>query len=333
MTIKYSILIFQAPYKFKKFDTPFYFADKTFLKSDKLDSFFLDAETKHWEDWIGSIRWEEMTRYCDEVIVSWKETINPEILDAENNFLTNFNYELLRCLPAITPYSFSHSDHIYCLTGSGKLVSGEVKIESIRNFSSYPNFRKSFYLDTTHNYEDPFFDHDLVLNDWKSCREVIDKKIFNEKNRQLLEALRSMEESFRTSQLEFKIPHLVRVIESLIDCWGATGFSERVIWFIGDPPVENVFMIKTNFKKKLENIYQLRNDCSHGKPFAWSLQKNYPDEYSNESIAAYEFLIEWVARKVFSRALNDDSLNGIFKTRDSLVTAWSNYQLNIRQGP
>lgn len=316
------MLVFSAPYKFKSFDEPFHFSDKSFLISKKLNSYLEDSKIEHWKDWIGSLRWDEVSNGCREILCSWEETSAPDILNKENKTLSNINFEILRTLPTVTPYCFIHSMDIYSLTGTAEKLKNEIKILDIRQFSTIPSFKKSMFLDPDQCFEDPFFDHHSVMNLWRDTYIQVLKKIFAQEQRQLLEAYRSIVESFQSWQLEFKIPNLVRSIECLIDCHGADDFVKKISFFIDGPPDESIFKIRENFSQKLKNIYQLRNDCSHGKDFGWSLKRNHPAEYSPEGIAAYEYLTEWTARKVFNRALFDDKLGDMFKSRENLVSSW-----------
>ena len=329
MKVKYAIAAFHAAYKLKPFSKATYFDDRTFVVTSKISIFTKsDIFDSHWKEWIGSLRWEELNRDCDTLLVTWKETASPDILDCENQQLTSRLFELVRMLPAVTPYCFSHNDHIFSLSGQGKFENERLLISDLREFSAWPTFRKPMFLDPEMKFECPFFEPEKFATDWPNLAAQIESRIMREKNRQLLESYRSLEEAFRTNQLEFKIPNLVRAIECLIDCNGAADFSKKVAKFNGAPPNESIFSLSENYENKLKTLYQLRNDCSHGKEFGWSLQNKTPSEFSKETVAAYECLAEWSARKAFRRALFDRSLGEIFIDRKTLIEGWRNIELD-----
>lgn len=320
MKIKYSILIFKASYAFKSFGEKFYFDENTFLKSGRLsDLTALDFE-ETWKKWLGTTRWKELSSYCDEFIVSWQpfEQVH-EYDDEGTSRLDSKLSEIYRCLPTVTSHCFSFSELLYLVSGEGAFADGEIRINDISSLAFVNSHRRSAWLSTEENYEDPLFEHNKVLEKWRSNFLKIQDKVFIEKNRQLLEAFRSLDEGARTLQLEFKLPNLIRSIESLIDCNGAKDFSEKVMQFAGVPPEEDVFKIHDNYKEKLKMLYYLRNDCSHGKPFAYSLDQHLGRASTNYEIYCYEFLLEWLARRVFECALDNNQVKDMYLNRDNLV--------------
>jgi hypothetical protein len=325
MKIKYTLTAFRSSHRWEEIKKPFFFDDHTFLISANVDT-FLDSNSldSHWKEWIGSMSYDELKRDCDTVLFSWGETASPEILDGENETLRSRSFELIRMLPMVTSHCFAHTNHIFSLTGQGTFNQDKYTIVDVRSVLTWPPFRRSFFFEPELNLECPFFSPNDFLSTWKKIAKLVNDKIFIRKNRQLLEGYRSIEEAFRTNQLEFKIPNLVRAIECLVDCRGADDFSEKVAWFNGPPAEESVFKLAERYSEDLRLLYQLRNDCSHGKEFGWSLKKQLPGQFGEKLVARYEALAEWAARAAFFRAITDESLEGIFLNRDSLIEGWQN---------
>ena len=321
------MIVFQAAFKLPKFIPPVHFSANTLIETIDVKDYFKKAEVAHWQEWLGTTTWKSISN-CDEAIVSWIGTITPEIAaDKESQGLESINFDVLRALTTVTSYAFSHTGHYYVLTGDGELVDGKVLIRQIRSYSYVPSYQRS-YFEAELKKDDPYFNQRAIIEEWIQNHSAINTVVVGGKLRQLLEALRSLEESYKNNQLEFKIPNLVKSVECLMDCRGAKEFAEMVEWLIGTPPTDDTFQCHVNFNQKLIDLYQLRNDCSHGKQFAWSLQKNYPGILLNKVIGEYEFLAEWVAREVFKVCLNGN-FTQIFKDRDTLIAGWRDYKRTI----
>jgi hypothetical protein len=323
MKIFYSVLSFQSSYKIKPINPPFEFDKQTFWVSGNFSDFTDENFANTWKEWLGSTRWYELTKNCSDFICTWQNETNALTYTDGTSNLESKIIEINRALPTVTSHCFSYTDNLFLISGSGQLVNGKIKIEDISTFSNINSYQIAYFLNNEHGLDDPLFDQSAMLEHLKSNYEKIDNKIFNLKNKQLLESLRSFEEAFRTRQLEFKIPTLVRAIECIIDCWGAEQFALRIIDFIGMPEKEEYFKMNSDYKDRLLDIYKLRNDCSHGKDFAFSLKLS-GKEPTNYEIARFEYILEYTARKVFKKAINDESLGDIFLTREGLERYFKN---------
>jgi hypothetical protein len=111
-------------------------------------------------------------------------------------------------------------------------------------------------------------------------------------------------------------------MECIIDCWGYQEFSKRVLHLTGMLPTSLPFAVSTNSQSLLEDLYQLRNDCSHGKPFAYSIQKKTGKAPENALVARYEFIAEWAVRKILNDSFVNPTILAATTDRDTLVAAW-----------
>jgi hypothetical protein len=321
MKCKYALAAFRASYKWKPITEPFWFDDSTFIVSDKITKFLENGVFEpHWRDWLGSIRINELTQDCDTIIVTFKPSDRPDVLDQGNKALSARVSNLIRTLPLATAYNSASSNGFFLMSGQALSSASSIVFKDIRESGLIPNFVRPHYLGSESQYECPFFEADSFLTTWRDLDRLIISKVSLE-NRQILECFRSFQESFSGSQLEFKVPNLVRSVECLIDCRRADDFAAKVSGFIGSPPMESTFSIHSGFKEHLVALYQLRNDCVHGKPFGYSLGKNGSD-VNSDSASFYEALAEWVARETLKYALARSELVYAFKDRGSLERAW-----------
>ena len=331
MKVKYSLAAFRASYALKNFNPAHVFEANTYIETMKLDALIGQAEVKHWKEWIGSTTWDTLKTDCDELLISWMPTTTAEVHgDEDTRSVESKCYRAITALPTVTNHCFSHNNSFYFLSGSGEIKDDRFHIEDIRSYSYMKTFPRSFF-DLTLGKDDPYFNHAKVITDWTDNYNLINAYIFTSPHVQLVESYRSLLEAFKSKYLEFKIPNLVRSMESLIDCWGAKDFADKVIWLIGTPPADPVFGIHNNFRDRLINHYQIRNDCSHGKEFGLSLKNNIKVSNLNDLIGEYEFLAEWASREAFKKVLRGNYLH-IFKERATLKVAWDDYKNTIPQG-
>lgn len=64
------------------------------------------------------------------------------------------------------------------------------------------------------------------------------------------------------------------------------------------------------------------HNCSHGKIFAYSLEKKNGSPPTNSLVAKYEFLAEWATRKILTDSFTNSSILAYATDRDTLVKAW-----------
>jgi hypothetical protein len=331
--IKYSIVAFRASYAFNDFIPRLDFDANTYVESVKLDTIIAKADVVHWIEWLGSTTWKTLTQECDELIISWIPTSTPEISgDKDSREVESNTFQVMQVLATATSHCFSYTDSFFFLSGSGELVGGKVQATDMRSFSRVTSFSMPFFIDREVHKEDPYFTHAAASQDWVDNYNLVKQHVFQNSLVQIREAYRSLVEGSKGKQLEFKIPNMVRAIECLIACKGAKDFADKVLWMLGTPPNDPQLSIHVNTHDKLVDLYQMRNDCSHGKEFGWSLRNNnYQIANLHETIGSYELLAEWAARNVFKKVLHCKYLQ-IFKDRSSLQAAWDDYKNQIPKG-
>jgi hypothetical protein len=213
---------------------------------------------------------------------------------------------IFRVLPLVGPLS-PPAQEVYVISGKGSVVDGAIQFEDIRSFARVETWTKAYFSE---NYWDEFFEwvrNDIkapsFLIEWKKHHETLDGILRSKKNTQIIEAFVSFEEAVKTRRLESKIPSLFRSIECIVECFGKTQFHQRLSSLIGHPTSAHPYGIWQNTNELLVDLYELRNDCAHGKPFAFSLYKKLKGPPPGSLIAKYEFLAEWAARKLIKRAV------------------------------
>lgn len=312
--MKYAMYCLQLTSHFEKIERT-HFEEGVFVETVSPGSFFNDADVGHWKEWLGTLAWEEMES-SSEVIIAFKNSDVQGVLDQENNDLISKCYSVYRSLGATTWWCQSHIE-IHVLSGDAEMVGGELRIKDIRQQFTQTPFLGSYW---SNNFEGPAFDHNNVIDKWKRSYTLIDREVLSQRRRQFLEALRSIEKAFLERELEFKIPNLVRCVESLVVIYSAKEFKKVLAEFAGKPPVCDL-KVHDEYEELLGHLYDLRSDCIHGKPFAYSLiQKTNPKDLETE-VARYEYLAEWLAITVLQKSFALQDLD-VFLNRDNLVTFW-----------
>jgi hypothetical protein len=329
MRVKYAQLLFVLPFPFPRVDTSFQIDEKTRLFSGTILDQLEDPESKFWPEAIGSMSWDSM---CDTqyIFSTWAPAVSEATLEVQNDedeALKN-NLKFLFRLVRLVDFFAPSIDDAIAVSGTATLSGNDVSKISIKSIDRLVQYVPSLYYSE-------FWDeiHDWLDTNVHKMEKIEDlKKIFlqfqnifikNSSNRQILEGFRSFDEAMRATQMEFKIPNLVRAIESIICCWKKESFADKTLSLVGHPDSSMPFEIAQNTRELLLDLYELRNDCSHGIPFAYSLEKKIKQRPDDRLIAKYEFLAEWAARKVLNKAFFDDKLLAHTHDRDDLQEAWN----------
>lgn len=328
MKIKYAYIVLNhMPFPFPEIGEPFYFDDTTVIRLTNVSTEFLGEDSKHWADWLGTITWERLTQ-PQYVLATWIETNTPDVLDDENKFLSDKVSTIFRSLKLAG--AFAPPDEALLFAGYGVIENGFPKAMDVKSYTDHKTWTRSMF-----SREDDFFDWAMnnlstreILDKWKSYSEHLNNLFNEKKNRQLLEAFRSFEEALSATQLEFKMPNLVRALECIIECWGKDQFAERVLFLLGHMDKSLPLEISTDTSELLKDLYQLRNDCSHGKFFAYSLEKKIGSPPTDSLVATYEFLAEWAARRILTDSFTNSSILNYATDRDTLVKAWGDGLIN-----
>ncbi|MBN22606.1 MAG: hypothetical protein CL678_15085 [Bdellovibrionaceae bacterium] len=286
-----------------------------------------------WKEWLGTLLWEELVSDNKLVLITFGDDDESEILNSTNQQLVNKLYNVFRVLPLVTTLSGPRHEPI-SITGRVEIEDDErFKIKDIREISRYRSWPDSFYwrekefLDLRRSYET----NSKLIENWDFISTYCSDKIFKLGSKlQLIESYRSFEAAFfSTPKLEFKIPNLVRSVESIIGLprgQGKAEFYKRVQYLCGVPEISEPYGIHEHYKNLLENLFQIRSDCVHGKPFAWSLRKELGESFSDTTVAQYEFLSEWIARRTLLNVRENQNLLNACESRDQLETYWDTIQ-------
>lgn len=326
--VKYAYLIFKSTMPLRTLSTAFQFDATTELNELELKSKIPTDEIPYWKEWLGSMAWNQIFSGEHLVLSSWCKTSTPDVMDQENEDLQKKLNAIFRLAPlawALTP----PFEDVSLISGTAKLLDGSLHPISIRSYSKVKAWTRAFYNHSKGNwdlYHKWAYAHDRtneIVENWKHCYlRYFDLFVHNKKSVQIFEAFRSFNEGLHGSQLEFRMPNLVRSIECLIDCYGADDFSEKVFNFLGAPDSSLPFGIQANTKLLLKDLYRLRNDCSHGKTFAYSFEKDRKKKPTEFEVGQLEFLAEWAARRLLQVAFDNTTILQHSSDRDALVAAW-----------
>ena len=255
MQIKYAYLIFEAPYPIRRMDGDFLFDDSTKLGFQSLEEQFNQATITYWAEWLGSVTWEDLKQHRL-ILSSYAATQDPDVLDGENEALKEKLVKIFRVLPIAGPLQ-SYASEAYLITGKGVFEHETLTVQILV-------FCKGEFLDPSTLLRCEIMDR---YAEWaresmpipaflEECKRIftLTEKYFSDPDscRQLVESHRSINEAFYGTQLEFKIPNLVRAIESLVHCRGYQQFAQRVISLIGLPDQSLPFSISTDTPTLLE---------------------------------------------------------------------------------
>ncbi len=135
-------------------------------------------------------------------------------------------------------------------------------------------------------------------------------------------ALRSHSKAKCEPALDFSIPAFVRAAEGVIGLprhmGNGPGFKDRALLLV--PSLNTDPYVAGDAENLLLELYQLRNDCVHGKvPF---LKLRSQGAAGEERAAKLQFVAETVAREALLVALRFPDQSQ-FATRDALEKAWS----------
>lgn len=324
MKIKYAYIVCNLPFPFPRIEAPFQFDESTSIRTATVTDEFRGDGAKHWSDWLGSLTWDRLSS-PQYIISTWMKTETPEVLNQENETLREKVSTIFRSLCLVGP--FRPPDDAYLFSGHGTIENGHPRAADIRSFTEVKVWTQAMFYgqwDEFTKWAEGGLFRAETLETWKTCSEHL-FYLFRKgaDHRQILEGYRSFEEALAGTQLEFKIPNLVRTLECIIECWGKEQFAERVLYLLGPPDPSFPFTISSSTEELLKDLYQLRNDCSHGKIFAYSLEKKSGRAPEDKLIAKFEFLAEWAARKVLRDSFKNATVLQNTSNRDVLIEAWN----------
>lgn len=328
--VKYAYLIFDVGFPFKSAPNSVPFGNNTELKHESVKEHLRDAELEYWMKWIGSAQFEDLQEQ-ENIISTWANSSTPEILNREDTDLQRKVNNIFRVLPLLAPIMPS-SRNCYICSGKAELQNGKLKIIDLRSFKQIHTWRKPFYIDHQWGEYSEWAARTILFPDffkeWQLYALKFEEVLGNEKKYvQIEESFRSFNEAINASQLEFKIPNLIRSIECIVHCFGSKQFASKVLYLTGPLPSDLPHSVGIDTQNLLEELYQMRNDCSHGKPFAHSFTNKYGRSASGLDVSKYEFLAEWIARKILKESFINQTILDAATDRKKLEQSWDNNQI------
>jgi len=339
MPYKYSAILIPSIPFFPRFDSRVDLGGNVFLQRGRLSDFLVGEEADHWKSWIGEINWNSLN---DEkiLLLSYSESENPDVLDEENRNLDDKVFRAFDLLPLVAPY-LPPIDQAYSISGKGQIQDAFIKFLDIRSYSRLDIWTKAFY--STNNTSE-LLDWEAEelssvdnFNVWRDVLQHFNTIIQNQGNYPyLIESYRSFREAFYSNHLEFKIPNLVRSIESLIalgrsrQTGGWENFVDRTYRLISSMPfVPLISLDETLLKSDLKELYFVRNDCSHGKLITDSLSgmEEYAGGVTSDHIALLEMLAESASRYILRNTILGNSIKPLCHSRIALENGWANGSL------
>jgi hypothetical protein len=139
-------------------------------------------------------------------------------------------------------------------------------------------------------------------------------------------AVLSLLDASINDRLDFRMPALVRTIETLIAIpkgQGAALFAQRAALFataVQAHPALTPGLAGRTFDQFLRDLFQLRSDAVHGK---WPL-RDLQQAGREDEVALLDFTAESIARTVIKWALRNNAVISTYRTRQALEDAWAN---------
>lgn len=279
------------------------------------------SQVKHWREWLGTLRWEEVEKR-QRLVLTQMPSERPEVLDAENKQLGARLVMPWRALPLAAPIpSFSGKGVI--LSGEAANIEGELRLRSVREVSELDSVVRPYYA-TRPQFWRSMRGHspDNGFQRWVD----LDALLLGLSTRGLPDilhvALRAFGNALGRDGLEFRIPDFVRAAECVLAVprgRGAEEFAQRAAR-IAPGLAEDDYIRGGDLRTRLVTLYQNRNDCVHGKVPFQELHRQ-GDEGDDEA-ARLEYVAERVAREALLVALRAVDKHDDFRDRDTLEAAW-----------
>jgi hypothetical protein len=338
MSYKYSaILIPNIPF-FPKVTSRIDLGSDVFLERGSLKDYLIEGEMEHWKEWIGELSWKSMNEEMV-FLVSVMKTETPGVIDKENVDLDTKVFRAYDVMLLVAPF-LPPTNQPFSINGQAELSGSDFKFKDIRSYSRLTPWSKAFYstecLDEVIKWECAISSDVNNFVIWKEVLSNFNSLVKNTYELPyLIESYRSFRESFYSNHLEFKIPNLVRSIESLLALGrgkngGWENFVSRTFGLIKSmPEVPIINMQEDLLKNDLKELYYVRNDCSHGKLITDSLNnmEDYKGGVTAGHIALLEMLAESSARYILRETLLGNSIKAYCDSRAKLENAWETGKL------
>lgn len=326
MQIKFAAYVFTNVFPIIKLDRPFFFDNNTFAIHKSFSDYFNTSDNAHWKEWLGTLFWEDITTRNPLICLTWKET-TCTALDHENVSLLDKLNKLYHALLLTGPWK-NDGRQAHSLTGTGEIIENTIKLNNLSEVGHINLWRHSSYyeVDPIWNWQSQELLNVNSLEKWKTNFSGIEKVISNGSQNLLISlGCMALQSGFHDGLLDFRIPNFVRAIETVVALPIKTGkveFAKRTKQLLPSKFTYPLGVDLNTIDSILENAYQVRSDCVHGKPFADTLRVTLGTNFSSE-LPKYELGIEMAARAVLENAITNQTILANSNSRLSLEAAWS----------
>lgn len=269
---------------------------------------------EHREFWrlaLGTLRWNDLERHSRRIVIIWKETIRPDVIDAENEALvaacSPFHTAFLLLTPAVECEPMLMSG-----TSEGRVPTNIRSIRDARSMSQ-PGYTSRQWF---HQSERPLRPRCTAQRwtDLAAALSTLPDLVWV--------GLQAFAAGLEEATLEFKIPNFVRAAESVLALPAVGGgrreFARRAL--LVAPDVCARAFPHDPAHERLEQLYVQRNDCVHGKvPFRVLRERGEP---GFDEATRYEFVAEKLAREALMWALGNPRVLAEMGERGRLEAAW-----------
>jgi hypothetical protein len=341
MKVKFAVLAFPSVMYFPGNTKRFEFSEFTSFVELDIPTLFRDVSAKHWKEWLGTIEWDRIQGRKN-LLLSWIPTSN-DTLDHENKHVEDRLTHLWISLLISRGLDLAVERSVL-LSGSGELLNGALVVKEIRSVGHFEPCLASEWLRRENL--DQITGGRTSDDNFATWRNVYRFLVPSEHEgkpdkSQILFNLGAL--FFRTALearwADIRVPNFIRTIESVVAVPRgrnqADTFVERLSILVGDETKTRLGMNKDGFTKYIKDLYQIRSDCVHGKPYAWTYQKQLevdPDQFE-QFVMKSDGVAELSAREVLLRVVSDSRFHQYLSDRDMLERAWSNGEFETSSVP
>lgn len=324
MKIKYALLALKQPAFFPDFND--LAVDKSIVTKN-IDHLFKEQDIIHWKEWLGTILWESLHER-DIFFITWEKTETSDILDGENNSLVDIIYGIYCSFLTLGSF-YTFGEEPFVLTGSGDYDESikQLSFRDIRQFTKFrPDHEPSYYRDNdyfnwiTRNTVDAGIVQRII-----SFSNLIEAKLKNPEvpdyGKLVLKlAMYSLHNAINDDYRDFKIPNLVRSLETIIAIPRREGkrlFAERASKFLPDFTKVPFEYDQNRISEYLENIFQIRSDCLHGKPIT-----GVDEQVLGIDFYKLDYLLETVCKNAIKHIVYNTDFLKSSENREELESNW-----------
>lgn len=330
MEIKFAALIFPRVFPFPDFTAHYQLNANTFVTHGSFKDFLETDQNQIWKEWLGSLFWEDITQRDSLICVTWMESARPDVLDHENEQLKVHLNHLYHALLLTGPWKTT-GQNAHQLSGAGEIIGTDLKFKNIRDAGRVELWRHSGYYDS-----DPIWEWQrqlltnvAILDVWKTNFLAIENLVSNHRDSLVGLGLMALWNGFHDGLLDFRIPNFVRAIETIVALPVRTGkveFARRTKQLLPQNFSCPLGIDMNSIGPILEEAYQVRSDCVHGKPFADTLRASLGTSFATE-LPKYELGIEMAARAVIQGAITNQNVLVNSTSRANFEASWANGNL------